>query len=100
MVRLLTNAFPSISRHEYGPCWLCINSSMCVSVCSGSAPKRPGKLMFKDRLAAKFGDGKAPGAPGGAAAPAAPKPAQDNASSKNDEADKFQAFKGTANRLK
>lgn len=62
---------------------------------SGSAPgKKAGKLMFKDRLAAKFGDGKA-GQPG--AAPAPPKPKEDPP--KEPESG-FKAFQGQARKLK
>lgn len=53
--------------------------------------------MFKDRLAAKFGDGKG-GQPGAAAVPKpAEKPTEEE--EKKEEEDKFKAFKGTAYRL-
>lgn len=68
---------------------------------AGSAPKKAGKLMFRDRLAAKF----APGGQGKAAqAPAAPSPPPANADEgPADDAgggQAFQAFKGKARSLR
>ena len=63
---------------------------------AGSAPgRKAGKLMFKDRLAAKF-ENKGPGGQP-AAAPPPPKPKEEE---KKEPEDKFKAFQGTAYRLK
>lgn len=68
---------------------------------SGSAPgRKAGKLMFKDRLAAKFGDGKnAPGGTGtGAAAAAAQKSTLEEKPKEPENG--FKAFQGTSHKLK
>jgi ubiquitin fusion degradation protein 1 len=67
---------------------------------SGSAPgRKAGKLMFKDRLAAKFGDGKTPGAGGaGGSAAAAAKPKEEEKPKEPENA--FKAFQGTSHKLK
>ena len=54
--------------------------------------------MFKDRLAAKFGDGKTPGA-GGAGAAAAPQKPKEEEKPKEPE-NGFKAFQGTSYKLK
>jgi len=67
---------------------------------SGSAPgRKAGKLMFKDRLAAKFGDGKsAPGGTGAGAAAAAQKPKEEEKPKEPENG--FKAFQGTSHKLK
>ena len=70
---------------------------------SGSAPgRKAGKLMFKDRLAAKFGDGKTkPGGGGGGGAGAVPPPLKPKEEEKPKEPEKeFKAFQGTSHKLK
>lgn len=63
---------------------------------AGSAPRaKMGKLMFKDRLAAKF-ENKGPG---GAPAPTPPPPKPKEEEKKEPE-DKWKAFQGTAYKLK
>jgi ubiquitin fusion degradation protein 1 len=62
---------------------------------AAAAGRRAGKLMFKDRLAAKFADGGAAGRPGAPAAPPPP-PAEE----KKAEAPAFKAFTGKGNSLK
>ncbi|KAG7670190.1 hypothetical protein Ndes2526A_g06523 [Nannochloris sp. 'desiccata'] len=63
---------------------------------SGSVPgRKAGKLMFKDRLAAKFGDGKS--APGGTAAAAAQKPKEEEKPKEPENG--FKAFQGTSHKL-
>jgi ubiquitin fusion degradation protein 1 len=65
---------------------------------NGSAPgRKAGKLMFKDRLAAKFGDGKTPGA-GGAGGAAAQKPKEEEKPKEPENG--FKAFQGTSHKLK
>lgn len=82
-------------------------SSSGAGEASGSAPKtgsapgrKAGKLMFKDRLAAKFGDGKTgPGGAGGAGgAPAPPKPKEED--KPKDPESGFKAFQGSGYKLK
>lgn len=58
---------------------------------TGSAPKKAGKLMFKDRLSAKFDQKKQPGVP---ATNSAPK------QEKKEPEDKFKPFQGTSFKLK
>lgn len=77
------------------------SSSSQPAEASGSAPKagssagrKQGKLMFKDRLAAKFNDGK-----GGAAAPK-PKVEEKKKEEEKEEDPKFQAFQGKSFTLK
>ena len=53
--------------------------------------------MFKDRLAAKFGDGKTPGA-GGAGGAAAQKPKEEEKPKEPENG--FKAFQGTSHKLK
>jgi ubiquitin fusion degradation protein 1 len=65
---------------------------------SGSVPRKSGKLMFKDRLAAKYGDGNKNKGGSAAAAPPAPKPQDD--SEKKDEEESFKSFSGKAYSLK
>ena len=67
---------------------------------NGSAPgrKKAGKLMFKDRLAAKYGDGAQPGGGGGGVPK--PKPADPPAEEKKEPESSFKAFQGAANKLK
>jgi ubiquitin fusion degradation protein 1 len=72
---------------------------------SGSAPKagssagrKQGKLMFKDRLAAKFNDGK--GAGSGAAAAPKPKVEEKKKEEEKEEDPKFKAFQGKSFSLK
>jgi ubiquitin fusion degradation protein 1 len=83
-------AAPSTSGQE--------GASGSIPKASGSAPgRKAGKLMFKDRLAAKFGDGKAPGTAGAAAA-AAPKPKEEEKPKEPENG--FKAFQGTSHKLK